>query len=77
MRLPAGRHHQPQDTYPYVDVREDDVSTGHEATVSKIGDDQLFDLIAAGSAEDEAMAMIARGFIELIAASCRWRTRLS
>jgi Fe-S cluster assembly protein SufB len=55
------------DTYPYVDVREDDASIGHEATVSKIGDDQLFYLMSRGMSEDEAMAMIVRGFIEPIA----------
>jgi Fe-S cluster assembly protein SufB len=55
------------DTYPYVDVREDDASIGHEATVSKVGDDQLFYLMSRGMAEDEAMAMIVRGFIEPIA----------
>lgn len=54
------------DTYPYVDVREDDVTMGHEATVSKISDDQLFYLMSRGIAEDEAMAMIVRGFIEPI-----------
>jgi len=52
------------DTYPYVDIREDDVSIGHEATVSKISDDQLFYLMSRGLSEDEAMAMIVRGFIE-------------
>jgi len=55
------------DTYPYVDIREDDVSMGHEATVSKISDDQLFYLMSRGMTEDEAMAMIVRGFIEPIA----------
>ncbi|PWJ50665.1 Iron-regulated ABC transporter membrane component SufB [Quadrisphaera granulorum] len=55
------------DTYPYVDVREDDVSMGHEATVSKVSEDQLFYLMSRGMAEDEAMAMIVRGFIEPIA----------
>lgn len=55
------------DTYPYVDVREDDVTMGHEATVSKIGDDQLFYLMPRGMTEEEAMAMIVRGFIEPIA----------
>jgi Fe-S cluster assembly protein SufB len=55
------------DTYPYVDIREDDVSMGHEATVSKISDDQLFYLMSRGLTEDEAMAMIVRGFIEPIA----------
>ncbi len=55
------------DTYPYIDVREDDVSMGHEATVSKISADQLFYLMSRGMTEDEAMAMIVRGFIEPIA----------
>lgn len=55
------------DTYPYVDVRTDDVSMGHEATVSKVSEDQLFYLMSRGLAEDEAMAMIVRGFVEPIA----------
>src|SRR5512133_2593023 len=55
------------DTYPYVDVREDDVSMGHEATVSKVSEDQLFYLRSRGLGEDEAMALIVRGFIEPIA----------
>ncbi|MGH3437671.1 MAG: Fe-S cluster assembly protein SufB [Sciscionella sp.] len=55
------------DTYPYVDIRTDDVSMGHEATVSKVSEDQLFYLMSRGLTEDEAMAMIVRGFIEPIA----------
>src|SRR5213596_2271422 len=55
------------DTYPYVDIREDDVSMGHEASVSKVSDDQLFYLMSRGMQEDEAMAMIVRGFVEPIA----------
>ena len=55
------------DTYPYVDVREDDVEMGHEATVSRVSDDQLFYLMSRGLGEDEAMARIVRGFIEPIA----------
>ncbi|MEV0702165.1 Fe-S cluster assembly protein SufB [Saccharopolyspora sp. NPDC050389] len=55
------------DTYPYVDVRTDDVSMGHEATVSKVSDDQLFYLMQRGLTEDEAMAVIVRGFVEPIA----------
>src|SRR6202047_1827194 len=50
------------DTYPYVDVREDDVEMGHEASVSKISEDQLFYLMSRGMTEDEAMATIVRGF---------------
>ncbi|MCC2308703.1 Fe-S cluster assembly protein SufB [Cellulomonas chengniuliangii] len=55
------------DTYPYVDVREDDVSMGHEATVSRVSEDQLFYLMSRGMTETEAMAMIVRGFVEPIA----------
>ncbi|RKW71073.1 Fe-S cluster assembly protein SufB [Galactobacter caseinivorans] len=55
------------DTYPYIDVREDDVTMGHEATVSKVSEEQLFYLMARGLAEQEAMALIVRGFVEPIA----------
>ncbi len=55
------------DTYPYVDVREEDVSMAHEATVSKISEDQLFYLMSRGLGEDEAAAMVVRGFVEPIA----------
>ena len=55
------------DTYPYVDVREDDVQMGHEATVSKVSEDQMFYLMSRGLSEEEAMAMIVRGFVEPIA----------
>jgi Fe-S cluster assembly protein SufB len=55
------------DTYPYIDVREDDVTMGHEATVSKVSEDQLFYLMARGLEEQEAMALIVRGFVEPIA----------
>ena len=50
----------------YVDVREDDVSMAHEATVSKVSDDLAFYLMSRGMEEDEAM-MIVRGFVEPIA----------
>jgi Fe-S cluster assembly protein SufB len=52
------------DTYPYMDVKEEQVSLGHEATVSKIGDEQLFYLMSRGLSEAEATALIVRGFIE-------------
>ncbi len=55
------------DTYPYVDVRVDDVEMGHEATVSKVSEEQLFYLMSRGLEETEAMAMIVRGFVEPIA----------
>ena len=52
------------DTYPYIEIDEDDVSVGHEASVSKIGEEQLFYLMSRGMDEDEAAAMIVGGFIE-------------
>jgi Fe-S cluster assembly protein SufB len=55
------------DTYPAIDIRVDDVVLGHEATVSKVSEEQLFYLQSRGLPEDEAMAMIVRGFIEPIA----------
>jgi len=52
------------DTYPYMEIEEDKVTIGHEATVSKIGDEQLFYLMARGIPAEEAAAMIVSGFIE-------------
>jgi len=54
------------DTYPYMEIEEDQVTIGHEATVSKIGDEQLFYLMSRGIPEAEAAAMIVSGFIEPI-----------
>ena len=50
------------DTYPYVYIREDDVSMCHEATVSKISDDQLFYLMSRGIPMSEARRLVIRGF---------------
>ncbi|MDO5746727.1 MAG: Fe-S cluster assembly protein SufB [Actinomycetaceae bacterium] len=55
------------DTYPYVDIKTDDVEMGHEATVTKVSAEQLFYLMSRGLTETEAMAMIVRGFVEPIA----------
>ncbi len=52
------------DTYPYMEIAEKDAQIGHEATVSKIGDDQLFYLMSRGLSEQQAMGMIVNGFIE-------------
>ena len=54
------------DTYPYIKVDENDVDLGHEATVSKIGEEQLFYLMSRGLSESEASAMIVSGFVEPI-----------
>ncbi|MBI4538068.1 MAG: Fe-S cluster assembly protein SufB [Gemmatimonadetes bacterium] len=55
------------DTYPYIEIEENSATVGHEATVSKIGEEQLFYLRSRGIPQDEAMAMIVRGFIEPVA----------
>ena len=52
------------DTYPYIEVDEDDVKIGHEASVSKIGEEQLFYLRSRGLSETEASTLIVNGFIE-------------
>jgi len=52
------------DTYPYLDIQEMDVSIGHEASVSKIGEEQLFYLMSRGLSEEEATTMVVSGFIE-------------
>ncbi len=57
---PASR----SDTYPYIEIAEQDVSVGHEASVSRIGEEQLFYLMSRGLSESEASTMIVNGFIE-------------
>ncbi|HEX9856507.1 MAG TPA: Fe-S cluster assembly protein SufB [Acidimicrobiia bacterium] len=54
------------DTYPYMEIEESNTQIGHEATVSKVGDEQLFYLMSRGLTEAEATAMIVAGFIEPI-----------
>ncbi|MFP4345364.1 MAG: Fe-S cluster assembly protein SufB [Anaerolineales bacterium] len=56
--------HSRSDTYPYIDVNEDDARIEHEATVSKISEDQLFYLMSRGLSEEEASGMIINGFLE-------------
>ena len=52
------------DTYPYIEVAEEDVAIEHEASVSKIAEEQLFYLMSRGLTETEASSMIVTGFIE-------------
>jgi Fe-S cluster assembly protein SufB len=54
------------DTYPYMEIEESNVDMGHEATVSKVGEDQLFYLMSRGLTEEQATAMVVAGFIEPI-----------
>jgi Fe-S cluster assembly protein SufB len=52
------------DTYPSIEIDEDDVTIGHEASVSKVGEEQLFYLMSRGLNEEEATSMVVSGFIE-------------
>ena len=52
------------DTYPTIEIDEDDVSIGHEASVSKVGEEQLFYLMSRGLSKEEATTMVVSGFIE-------------
>jgi Fe-S cluster assembly protein SufB len=52
------------DTYPYIEIDEDNVTIGHEASVSKVGEEQLFYLTSRGLTQEEATTMVVSGFIE-------------
>lgn len=52
------------DTYPVIEIDEDDVTIGHEASVSKVGEEQLFYLMSRGIPEDQAAGLVVAGFIE-------------
>jgi len=56
--------HSRSDTYPYIEVDEQDVTIGHEASVSKVEEEQLFYLMSRGLSEEEATSMVVSGFIE-------------
>src|SRR3989454_5275529 len=52
------------DTYPYIEVNEDDATITHEATVGKIGEDQIFYLMSRGYSESDALSLIVGGFMD-------------
>jgi Fe-S cluster assembly protein SufB len=56
--------HSRSDTYPYIEVDEQDVTIGHEASVSKVEEEQLFYLMSRGLTEEQATSMVVSGFIE-------------
>ena len=58
--------HSRSDTYPYMEIEENDAEIGHEATVSKVGEEQMFYLMSRGLTEEQATSMIVAGFIEPI-----------
>ena len=53
------------ETYPYIDIQEDDTSMSHEATVGRVSDDQIFYLMSRGMTENEATNLIVQGFLEV------------
>jgi Fe-S cluster assembly protein SufB len=55
------------DTYPYIEINEQEVTIGHEARVSKVSDEQIFYLQSRGLKKDEALTLIVSGFIEPLA----------
>ena len=56
--------HSKADTIPYMDILQEDVAIEHEATVSKVAEDQLFYLMSRGLSEEEATMMVVQGFLE-------------
>ena len=52
------------DTYPYMEINQEDATVTHEATVGKIGDEQIFYLMSRGFTEEEALSLIVNGFME-------------
>ncbi len=52
------------DTYPYMEINQEDATITHEATVGKIGDEQIFYLMSRGFTEEEALTLIVNGFME-------------
>jgi Fe-S cluster assembly protein SufB len=56
--------HSRTDTYPYIEINEDDATITHEATVGKIGEDQIFYLMSRGYSESDALSMIVGGFMD-------------
>jgi Fe-S cluster assembly protein SufB len=57
--------HSRSDTYPYIDIQEDDTTLTHEATVGKVSQDQVFYLMSRGLTENEAQNLIVQGFLEV------------
>ena len=51
-------------TFPYMEIENKSADIGHEATVSKVGEEQLFYLMSRGMSEDDAVSMIVNGFFE-------------
>jgi Fe-S cluster assembly protein SufB len=66
--------HARSDTYPYIEIDEDDVTIGHEASVSKVGEEQLFYLMSRGLSEEAATTMVVSASLNRWSRSCRWNT---
>jgi Fe-S cluster assembly protein SufB len=52
------------DTYPSIEIDENDSSVGHEASVSRVGEEQLFYLMSRGLSQEAAISLVVSGFIE-------------
>ena len=52
------------ETYPYMEINQEDATITHEATVGKIGDEQIFYLMSRGFTEEESLTLIVNGFME-------------
>jgi Fe-S cluster assembly protein SufB len=53
------------ETYPYIDVQEDDTTMTHEATVGRVSQEQIFYLMSRGLTENEATNLVVQGFLEV------------
>ena len=54
------------ETFPYIDIAEDDTTMAHEATVGRISDEQIFYLMSRGMTENEAQNLVVQGFLEIL-----------
>lgn len=63
-------------TFPYVECRNNSAQLEHEATTSRIGEDQLFYCLQRGISEEDAISMIVNGFAKTCSQNCRWNLPL-
>lgn len=63
-------------TFPYVECRNNSAQLEHEATTSRIGEDQLFYCLQRGISEEDAISMIVNGFAKTCSRNCRWNLPL-
>ena len=76
VRFAADRKQCGAHTFPYIEVKNPGATVEHEATTSKISDDQLFYCRARGISQEDAVSMIVDGFCSRCSANCRWSSRV-